>query len=89
MEIAVRDLQEAFAAVNPNVVLPLASSLLSFAFATLVGDQWLRRRQPYQLVWTVGLLWYGISYFPSLQMNLCRLGDFKSFGRSQHRGRSQ
>ncbi|MGZ6371936.1 MAG: hypothetical protein ACXWL8_00910 [Candidatus Limnocylindria bacterium] len=49
------------AAVNPNVVLPLASSLLSFAFAALVGDQWLRRRQPYQLVWTVGLLWYGIS----------------------------
>jgi hypothetical protein len=47
--------------VNPNVVLPLFSSLLSFVFAVLVGDQWLRRRQPYQLVWTVGLLWYGIS----------------------------
>ena len=44
-----------------NVVLPLLSSVLSFAFAALVGDQWLRRRQPYQLVWTVGLLWYGIS----------------------------
>jgi len=49
------------AAVNPNVVLPLASSVLSFAFAALVADQWLRRRQAYQLVWTVGLLWYGIS----------------------------
>ena len=47
--------------MNPNVVLPLASSVLSFVFAALVGDQWLRRRQPYQLVWTVGLLWYGIS----------------------------
>jgi len=47
--------------VNPNVVLPLLSSLLSFVFAVLVGDQWLRRRQPYQLVWTIGLLWYGIS----------------------------
>ncbi len=44
-----------------NVVLPFLSSVLSFAFAALVGDQWLRRRQPYQLVWTVGLLWYGIS----------------------------
>ena len=44
-----------------NVILPLLSSVLSFAFAALVGDQWLRRRQPYQLVWTVGLLWYGIS----------------------------
>lgn len=44
-----------------NVILPLASSALSFVFAALVGDQWLRRRQPYQLVWTIGLLWYGIS----------------------------
>jgi len=47
--------------VDPNVLLPLASSALSFIFAALVGDQWLRRRQPYQLVWTIGLLWYGIS----------------------------
>jgi hypothetical protein len=47
--------------VDPNVVLPLLSSLLSFVFAVLVADQWLRRRQPYQLVWTIGLLWYGIS----------------------------
>jgi hypothetical protein len=47
--------------VDPNVVLPFFSSLLSFVFAVLVGDQWLRRRQPYQLVWTIGLLWYGIS----------------------------
>ncbi|HEX7189816.1 MAG TPA: hypothetical protein VF423_16515 [Actinomycetes bacterium] len=44
-----------------NVALPFLSSVLSFAFAVLVADQWLRRRQPYQLVWTVGLLWYGIS----------------------------
>jgi hypothetical protein len=47
--------------VNPNVVLPFLSSLLSFIFAILVVDQWLRRRQPYQLVWAIGLLWYGIS----------------------------
>jgi hypothetical protein len=47
--------------VDPNVVFPLLSSLLAFVFAVLVGDQWLRRRQPYQLVWTIGLLWYGIS----------------------------
>ncbi|MGH2429073.1 MAG: hypothetical protein ACRDGV_09375 [Candidatus Limnocylindria bacterium] len=44
-----------------NVVLPFLSSALSFVFAVLVADQWLRRRQPYQLVWTIGLLWYGIS----------------------------
>jgi hypothetical protein len=47
--------------VHPNIVLPLLSSVLSFVFAIMVGDQWLRRRQPYQLVWTIGLLWYGIS----------------------------
>jgi hypothetical protein len=27
----------------------------------MVVDQWLRRRQSYQLVWAIGLLWYGIS----------------------------
>jgi len=48
-------------AVNPNVVLPFLSSALSFIFAVFVADQWVRRRQSYQLVWTIGLLWYGIS----------------------------
>jgi hypothetical protein len=47
--------------VDPNVILPFLSSALSFVFAGLVFDQWLRRRQPYQLVWSIGLLWYGIS----------------------------
>jgi hypothetical protein len=47
--------------LDPNVILPLLSSVVSFVFAALVLDQWLRRRRPYQLVWTVGLLWYGIS----------------------------
>ncbi|MGH7128545.1 MAG: hypothetical protein ACREIV_08240 [Planctomycetaceae bacterium] len=43
-----------------NVILPFLTTVLSFGFAVLVGDQWLRRRQPYQLVWTLGLAWYGI-----------------------------
>ncbi len=47
--------------MDPNIILPLASSVLSFVFAGLVFDQWLRRRRAYQLVWSVGLLWYGIS----------------------------
>jgi hypothetical protein len=47
--------------MDPNVVLPMLSSLVSFVFALMVFDQWLRLRRPYQLVWTVGLLWYGIS----------------------------
>lgn len=42
------------------VVLPLCTAVLSFIFAALVLDQWLRRRQPYQLVWTIGLVWYGL-----------------------------
>jgi hypothetical protein len=44
-----------------NVVLPLLSSVLALGFAAMVGDQWIRRRQPYQLVWTIGLLWFGIA----------------------------
>ena len=48
-------------AVDLNVVLPFLSSALSFVFAAMVADQWWRRRQPYQLVWAIGLLWYGIS----------------------------
>ena len=44
-----------------NVLLPFLSSALSFVFAAMVADQWVRRRQPYQLVWAIGLLWYGIS----------------------------
>jgi hypothetical protein len=47
--------------LNPNVILPFFSSVLSLVFAVMVADQWVRRRQPYQLVWAIGLLWYGIS----------------------------
>jgi hypothetical protein len=47
--------------VTPNVVLPLLSSAVSFVFAAAVFAQWLGRRRLFQLVWAVGLLWYGIS----------------------------
>ena len=47
--------------MHPNVVLPLASSLVSFVFAACVLSQWAERRRSFQLVWTIGLLWYGIS----------------------------
>jgi hypothetical protein len=47
--------------VNPNVVLPLLSSVVSFLFAAAVLAQWSRRHHAFQLVWAVGLLWYGIS----------------------------
>jgi hypothetical protein len=44
-----------------NVVLPLASSLLAFVFAAMVFDQWWQRRRSFQIVWAIGLLWYGIA----------------------------
>jgi hypothetical protein len=44
-----------------NIILPLGSSLLSLAFAVMVFDQWRQNRRSFQLVWAIGLLWYGIS----------------------------
>lgn len=44
-----------------NVALPLASSLLSFMFAAMVFEQWRERRRSFQLVWALGLVWYGLS----------------------------
>jgi hypothetical protein len=47
--------------VDLTVLLPLLSSILAFVFAALVFDQWLRRRRAYQLVWSIGLVWYGLA----------------------------
>jgi hypothetical protein len=44
-----------------NVALPLLSALLSFVFAAMVFDQWWQRRHNFQLVWSIGLLFYGIA----------------------------
>src|SRR5215470_9498390 len=44
-----------------NTALPFGSSVLSFVFAALVLDQWSQRRHAFQLVWGIGLLFYGIS----------------------------
>src|SRR5437762_2799044 len=44
-----------------NVLFPLGSSVLSFVFAGLVLDQWWQRRQSFQLVWGIGLVFYGIA----------------------------
>lgn len=44
-----------------NVVVPLLSSLVSLAFALAVLDQYLARRKPYQLIWSVGLFMYFIA----------------------------
>ncbi len=47
--------------MDPNVVLPLASSVLSFIFTVFLLDQWRERRRPYQLIWAIGMLWYALS----------------------------
>jgi hypothetical protein len=44
-----------------SVALPLLSALLSLVFAAMVFDQWLQRRHNFQLVWSIGLLFYGIA----------------------------
>ena len=44
-----------------HIALPLLSAILSFVFAGMVFDQWWQRRHNFQLVWFLGLLWYGIA----------------------------
>jgi hypothetical protein len=44
-----------------NVILPFASAVLSLLFAIMLVDQWRTRRRAYQLVWALGMLWYGLS----------------------------
>ncbi len=44
-----------------NALLPFLSSAMSFVFALFLLDQWLERRRSYQLIWAVGMVWYGIS----------------------------
>ena len=43
-----------------NALLPTLTSLLSFVFALMLLDQWRERRHGFQLVWAIGMLWYGI-----------------------------
>lgn len=40
---------------------PLATAVLGFLYTGLVFRQWLRRRQPHQAAWTVGLLFYAVA----------------------------
>lgn len=47
--------------MNADLWFSACTSLLSFGFAGLVARRCFERRQPALLVWTVGLVWYGIS----------------------------
>ncbi|MBI2858801.1 MAG: hypothetical protein HYX90_06965 [Chloroflexi bacterium] len=41
-----------------NTVLPLLSAIISLVFAVAVFDQYLARRKPYQLLWSLGFAAY-------------------------------
>jgi hypothetical protein len=46
--------------VNLAVVLPGVTSLLALAFAVALLDQWRERHGGFQLIWTIGMVFYGV-----------------------------
>ena len=55
--------------------IPLTSAIVSFVFAIVVLDQFLARRKPYQLVWTIGLFMYSISTATEFLTGISGLND--------------
>ena len=41
-------------------LLPALTSMLALVFAVMLVDQWRERRQGFQLVWALGMTWFGI-----------------------------
>ena len=46
--------------MNPHVVLPALTSILALVFALALFDQWRERRGGFQLIWTIGMVFYGV-----------------------------
>jgi len=46
-----------------GAAISLGATAISLAFASLVFAQWLGRRRPYQLAWSLGLGLYAIAAF--------------------------
>jgi hypothetical protein len=44
-----------------NAILPALTSILAIIFAIALFDQWRERRGGFQLVWAIGMLFYGIA----------------------------
>jgi hypothetical protein len=42
-------------------IFPLGASLISATFASMMGRQWLAKRRPHQLAWTVALLMFALA----------------------------
>lgn len=49
--------------MNPLAILPMISAIVSFVFAGLVFRRYLRRKGPYLLLWSIGMIFYGIGGF--------------------------
>ncbi|HET7676653.1 MAG TPA: hypothetical protein VFK38_02265, partial [Candidatus Limnocylindrales bacterium] len=43
------------------VLLPAVTSLLALAFAVALLDQWRQRRHGFQLIWAVGMIFFGVA----------------------------
>lgn len=46
--------------MDSAVVIPALTSILALLFAAALIDQWKERRHGFQVIWAVGMLWYGI-----------------------------
>jgi hypothetical protein len=47
--------------VHPNILLTSLTALLALAFALLMARRFVLRRQPYYIVWCLGLVWYALA----------------------------
>ena len=43
------------------VLIPAATSLIALFMAVALADQWRERRHPFQLIWALGMLFFGIA----------------------------
>ncbi len=47
--------------MNLTILLPALTSILALVFSVLLLDQWRERRRAYQLIWAIGMLFFGIA----------------------------
>ena len=47
--------------MNLTIVLPALTSILALAFSVMLLDQWRERHRAYQLIWAIGMLFFGIA----------------------------
>lgn len=47
--------------MTTSALLPAATSLFALVFAVALLDQWQERRRGFQLIWAIGMLFYGVA----------------------------